>query len=150
VSVNGSHPRREPRRLPGSRRVRLLVGAATALVLAGVLIAPVVLLGSGARKTGGCRTTIRYQGRLYDARDSGRVVEAIAVGVGVASGCGNAPTNVDLRTVAGINAVRAVALASDPSTVYVRRGVCPGLRRAALLGCLKGRAAAAASAIPPL
>jgi hypothetical protein len=146
VSVNGSHPRPASRRLPGSRRVRLLVGGATAVVLAAVLIAPVVLLGSGARKSTACRTTIRYQGRLYDARDSGRVVEAIAVGIGVASGCGTKPENVDLRTVAGVQAGRAVALASDPSTVYVRRGVCGSLRRAALLRCLRGRAAAAASA----
>jgi hypothetical protein len=136
--------------LPGSRRVRLLIGAATALVLVGVLVAPVVLLGSGPSKSGSCRTTIRYQGRLYDARDTGRVVEAIAVGIGVATGCGSKPTNVDLRTVAGADAGRAVALASDPSTVYVRRGVCPRLARAALLRCLRGRAAAAASATPPL
>jgi hypothetical protein len=128
----------------------LLVGAATALVLAAVLVAPVVLLGSGSQKSTACRTTIRYQGRLYDARDSGRVVEAIAVGIGVASGCGSTPTNVDLRTVAGVRAGRAVALASDPSTVYVRRGVCSGLRRAALLACLRGRAAAAASGSLPL
>jgi len=150
VSVNGSQPRPAQRRLPGSRRVRLLVGSATALVLAGVLIAPVVLLGSGPSKHGACRTTIRYQGRPYVARDTGRVVEAIAIGVGVASGCGTTPTNVDLRTVAGVKAARAVALASDPTTVYVKRGVCPSLAGAALLRCLRGRAAAAASASPPL
>lgn len=130
--------------------MRLLVGAATGLVLAGVLIAPVVLLGSGQQKRTNCRTTIRYERRLYDARDTGRVVEAIAVGVGVASGCGNAPTNVDLRSVAGVSTERAVALASDPSTVYVRRGICPHRGRTALLRCLRGRAAAAASAILPL
>jgi len=150
VSVNGSHPRPTSRRLPGSRRVRLLIGAVTALVLGGVLVAPVVLIGSGPSKGGSCRTTIRYQGRAYVARDTGRVVEAIAVGVGVASGCGAKPANVDLRTVAGVKAAQAVALASDPSTVYVRRGVCPRLARAALLRCLRGRAAAAASATLPL
>ena len=150
MSSNGSQPRRPgARRLPGSRRVRLLVGAATAVVLGAVLIAPVVLLGSGSTKRTACRTTIRYKNNLYDARDSGRVVEAIAVGVGVASGCGSAPANVDLRTVAGIRAAKAVALASDPSTVYVRRGVCAKLRRAALLRCLRGQAAAAATATLP-
>jgi hypothetical protein len=149
MSVNGSHPRPAARRLPGSRRVRLVFGGLTAVVLAGVLIAPVVLLGSGPSKRGSCRTTIRYQGQPYVARDTGRVVEAIAVGVGVASGCGTKPANVDLRTVAGVKAAHAVALASDPTTVYVRRGVCPSLAGAALLRCLRGRAAAAASATPP-
>jgi hypothetical protein len=128
--------------------VRLLIGGVTALVIGGVLIAPVVLLGSGSGRGGSCKTTIRYQGRPYVARDTGRVVEAIAVGVGVASGCGTKPANVDLRTVAGVRAAKAVALASDPSTVYVRRGVCPSLARAALLRCLRGPAAAAASASP--
>gem|GEM_PF-1979345 len=138
MSTNGSRPPRPGRRLPGSRRVRLAIGVATALVLAAVLVAPVVLLGTGPTKTGSCSPTILYQGRRYGARSTGRVVEAIAVGVGVASGCGK-PTNVDLRSVAGVEVAAAVALASDPSTAYVRRGLCPRLVRAALVRCLEGR-----------
>jgi hypothetical protein len=135
MSTNGSRPRQVGWRMPGSRRTRLTVGAATALVIAAVLVAPVVLLGTGP-KHAPCSTTILYQGRRYVARTTGRVVEAIAVGVGVASGCGTKPANVDLRSVQRVSPARAVALASDPSTVYVRRGLCPGKQRDALLRCL--------------
>lgn len=137
MSTNGSRPRPVGWRMPGSRRTRLAIGAAAALVIAAVLVAPVVLLGTGP-KHASCSTTILYRGRHYAARSSGPVVEAIAVGVGVASGCGTKPTNVDLRTVQGVHAAKAVALASDPSTVYVRRGVCPGKEHDALLACLRG------------
>jgi hypothetical protein len=123
--------------MPGSRRARLVVGAATAAVIGGVLVAPVVLLSTGSSRGPSCSTTILYQGQRYVGRPSGRVVEAIAVGVGVASGCGTKPTNVDLRTVQGVSATRAVALASELSTVYVRQGVCPGKERDALLACLR-------------
>jgi hypothetical protein len=148
MSTNGSQPRPVGRRMPGSRRARLAAGAVTAAVIAAVLAAPVVLLGTG-QKHAACSTTVLYQGQRYVARTSGRVVEAIAVGVGVASGCGTKPANVDLRTVQGVSAARAVALASDSSTVYVRRGVCPGKERDALVRCLKGQGAAAASVSLP-
>jgi len=137
VSTNGSHPRPTGWRMPGSRRTRLAVGAATAIVIGAVLVAPIVLLGTGSTKQKACTTTILYQGQRYIERSSGRIVEAIALGVGVASGCGTKPTNVDLRTVQGVSAVRAIALASEPSTVYVRSGVCPAKARAALLTCLR-------------
>src|SRR5690349_2629803 len=136
MSTNGSQPRPVGWRMPGSRRARLAAGAVTAAVLAAVLAAPVVLLGTG-QKHAPCSTTVLYQGQRYVARTTGRVVEAIAVGVGVASGCGTKPANVDLRSVQGVSSTRAVALASDSSTVYVRRGVCPGKADAALLACLR-------------
>ena len=137
MSTNGSHPRPIGWRMPGTRRTRLAVGAAAAIVIGAVLVAPVVLLGTGSTKHKACSTTILYQGQRYVERSSGRIVEAIALGIGVATGCGTKPTNVDLRTVQGISAVRAVALASQPSTVYVRSGVCRGKTRAALLACLR-------------
>jgi hypothetical protein len=137
MSTNGSRPRQVGWRMPGSRRTRLAVGAVAALVIAGVLVAPVILLGTGPKHAAACSTTVLYRGQRYLARPSGRVVEAIALGVGVASGCGTKPANVDLRTVQGVSASRAVALASDSSTVYVRRGVCPGKQRAVLLACLR-------------
>lgn len=136
MSTNGSRPKPVGWRMPGSRRTRLAVGAAAALVIAAVLVAPVVLLGTGPKHRA-CSTTILYRGQRYAARSSGRVVEAIAVGVGVASGCGAKPSNVDLRSVQGVSPARAVAIASEPSLVYVRRGVCPGKQRAALLACLR-------------
>src|SRR5438128_2498024 len=126
MSSNGSRPRAPLRRLPASRPLRLAVGGATALVIGAVLVAPIVLLSGGpSGKTVVCRTTILYRRHHYVARPTSRVVEAIAVGIGVASGCATKPANVDLRSVAGVDPALAVALASDPSTVYVRRGVCP-------------------------
>src|SRR5689334_20542936 len=116
MSTNGSRPRPLGWRMPGSRRTRLAVGAATAVVIAAVLVAPVVLLGTGPKHPA-CSTTILFHGQRYVPRSSGRVVEAIAVGIGVASGCGTKPTNVDLRSVQGVSAARAVALASDSSTL---------------------------------
>jgi hypothetical protein len=149
VSTNGSQPRHRGKRLPGSRRVHLVAGVATALVLAGVLVAPVVLLSGGSPKTRSCRGSILYNGRHYVARPTGRVVEAIAVGVGLVTGCGNEPANVDLRSVARVKPSLAVALASDPSVVYVQRGVCPRLARAALLRCLRARVAVVATGSLP-
>jgi hypothetical protein len=136
MSTNGSRPRPVGWRMPGSRRARLAVGLATAGVIAAVLVAPVVLLGTGPKQPP-CSTTIHYLGQPYLARPSGTVVEAIAVGVGVASGCGQKPANVDLRSVQGVSPARAVAIASNPRTIYVRRGVCSGEQDGGLLSCLK-------------
>jgi len=127
--------------------VRLAVGAVTAVVLAGVLVAPLVLLGTGTKHTTTCRTTILYRRHRYVGRPTRRVVEAIAVGIGVATGCGAKPANVDLRSVAGITPALAVALASEPTTVYVREGICPHARD--VLRCLRSRAAVAATGSLP-
>jgi hypothetical protein len=66
-----------------------------------------------------------------------QVVQAIAVGVGVTSGCGASPSNVDLRSLAGVKSTDAVALAADQSSIYVRRGVRSASSSRELLGCLK-------------
>lgn len=145
MSTNGSRPRPARPRFPGSRRARLVLGVASALVIGAVLVAPVVLLGSGPSRNPSCRTTIRYNGSRYLPRDSGRVVQAIAVGVGIASGCGGSPTNVSLRSVEGVRPGLAVALASEPSTVYVRAGVCPRAVGVGLLRCLRSGPRIAAS-----
>ena len=137
MSTNGSQPRPVGWRMPGSRRVRLAVGVATGLVIAGVLVVPVVLLGTGS-KAPPCSATISYKGGRYLPRQSGRVVEAIAIGVGVATGCGQKPANVDLRSVQGVSSVLAVVIASNPSTIYVRRGVCRGKQDRGLIRCLGG------------
>ena len=150
MSTNGSRPHPRTYSFPASRRLRLALGAATALVIAGVLVAPIVLIGTGPRSTGPvCRSTILFRGHRYVGRPTGRVVEAISVGVGVASGCGTQPANVDLRSVAGVKPALAVALPSDPSTVYVRRGVCPQARGAAVVRCLRSRAAVVATGSLP-
>jgi hypothetical protein len=142
VITNGSKPRPPVRRLPGSRRVRLAVGVATGLVIAGVLVAPVVLLGTGSgTKTAPCSAKLLYKGNRYTARQTDSVVQAIAIGVGVASGCGTEPSNVNLRSLPGVKPAVAVALASDASTVYVRAGLCLHATGSTVLPCLRARSA---------
>jgi hypothetical protein len=136
MSVNGSGPRR--RAGPHiSRRMRLLIGTASAFVIAGVLVAPIVLLTGGSAST--CARALFFRGGTYVARPvpSNAVVQAIAIGVGVASGCGASPANVNVRSLAGIAPVRAVALAADNSSIYVRRGICSGALEAGLAACLR-------------
>lgn len=105
-----------------------------------------MLLGTGPRQARSCRTSILFRQHRYVARPTRRVVEAVSVGVGVATGCGK-PANVDLRSVAGLGPGLVVALSSDPSTVYVRAGVCP--RAKDVLRCLRSRAAVNASGSLP-
>ena len=138
MSTNGSRPRRPARVSRLSRRWRLTIASIVAVVIAVVLVTPVVLLtgGSGAKS---CTRSLRYRGHQYVARRVAPrdVVEAIAIGVGVASGCGISSANVDLRSLAGVRPALAVALAADQSTIYVRRGVCPGTPARALLRCVR-------------
>lgn len=122
------------------RRARVLLGLAGALVLLVVLVAPVALRGGA--EGGSCARALRYAGRSYTARPLGGagVVQSIAIGTGVVSGCGEAPANVDVRSVAGIRPAFAVALPTETETLYVARGRCPGREGAALVRCLRGRA----------
>lgn len=136
VSSNGSRPspyRRGPR---VSRRVGLGIGAVAAIVVAAVLVAPVVILGDGSNGTP-CAQALAYRGVGYDARAATGVVQSVAVGVGVVSGCNQAASNVDVRSLAGIPTARAVALASDSTSIYVRHGLCPHLSGGRLLACLR-------------
>ena len=121
-------------RLP--RGARVLVVLAGALVLLVVLVAPVVLRGGGG---GSCRRQLRYAGHTYTSRelDGVRLVQAIATGVGVASGCDAAPENVDVRTLSGIPPGLAVALPTESSTVYVARGRCGSETGRRLVACLR-------------
>ena len=121
-------------RLP--RGVRVLVLLAGAFVLGVVLVAPVVLRGGGGAS---CRRELRYAGRTYTSRDLGgaRLVQAIATGVGVASGCGASPENVDVRTLSGIPRGLAVALPTESDTVYVARGRCAAETGRPLVACLR-------------
>jgi hypothetical protein len=121
----------------GSRPVRLAIGAIAAVVVLLVLVAPVVLRSSGGSAKP-CARALHYEGRQYLARPvaPGRLVEAIAIGVGVTSGCGASPANVDLRSIAGVEPTLAVALAADSSAIYVRPGVCAASTATTLVGCL--------------
>lgn len=115
------------------RRIRLLLGLAAAVVIAGALVAPVVLSGGSGGKP--CAATLLFRGSAYTARDASGFVQAIAIGVGVTRGCGAAPQNVNVRSLAGISPARAIGISGDQSSVYVRRGVCTGA--ADLLACLR-------------
>jgi hypothetical protein len=99
-------------------------------------VAPVVLRGHGSS----CSLTLRYAGRTYAARDVGdaRIVQSIAVGTGVLSGCGSKPQNADVRSIVGIRPAGAVGLPTEASTVFVGRGYCPDLTGRALVRCLRG------------
>ncbi len=121
---------------PPGRRVRIVLGSLAALVLLVVLVTPVAFRGGGG---GSCARSLLYAGRTYTARDAGdaAVVQSIAIGVGVVSGCGAAPANVDVRSIAGVRPAYAVALPTETTTLYVSRGRCPDRTAAALLGCLR-------------
>ena len=117
-----------------------MIGAGAALLIAVVLAAPIVV-PSGNGGSGGtfCAPGLRYRGGAYVARrvSPRQAVEATAIGVGVASGCGAAPANVDLRSLAGIRPVDAVGVTADQSSIYVRRGLCRRASPGELVTCLR-------------
>jgi hypothetical protein len=119
-----------------NRRLRLGLGAAAALLLAGALVSPVVLRDNGSSRH--CSMTLTYAGEEYAVRPirDNSLVQAVAIGVGVTHGCGYRPQNVDLRSLLGVSPAKAVALAGDATSVYVRRGVCVHAAPAALRACL--------------
>jgi hypothetical protein len=136
MSSNGSRPRLPRRGLHVRRPFALLIGLGAALLIAGVLVAPIVILGGGG-KTSPCAQALLYRGRAYAARPVTGAVQSIATGVGVVSGCGAAPSNVDVRSLAGVPVDSAVAVAGDSSSVYVRTGVCGKASKQRLLACLQ-------------
>jgi hypothetical protein len=121
---------------PPSRRLRIALGSVGALLLLAVLATPVVFRGGGG---GSCARTLRYAGRTYTARDLGDayIVQSIAIGAGVVSGCGATPADVDVRSIARVRPAYAVALPTETSTLYVSRGRCPDLTGSPLLDCLR-------------
>jgi len=120
--------------------VRLLIGGSTALVVAAVLVAPIVLLTGRQAKP--CAQALRYQTREYLARSvvPAGLVQGVAIGVGVTSRCGGSPpANVNIRSLRGVKPTVAVGIAGDQSSIYIRRGVCQRASARGLLGCLSGK-----------
>ena len=119
-----------------NRRWRLAVGGLAALLIAGALVAPVVLSNGGSN--GSCSTTLSYSGHAYAVRSVGgaSVVQAVSIGVGYTRGCGSKPENVNVRSLVGVRPARAVGLEGNETIVYVRDGVCPGVSAGALMPCL--------------
>ncbi len=120
------------------RRVALAAGAVVALVIAGVLVAPIVILGDGPTASS-CAQTLVFRGAGYDARPLTSVVQRLAIGVGVVSGCGVPSSNVDVRSLTGIPPTRAVGVSGDATSVYVRGDVCVKTPDRDLNACLRGR-----------
>jgi hypothetical protein len=139
VVTNGAGPPRHPLASRIPRRGRLLIGACAALIILGVLVAPVVILTSGP--TGGkqCSLSLLYKGRNYAARAvaSASIVEGVAIGIGVTSGCGTAPANIGVRTLVGVKPSAAIGLAADQASIYVRNGLCTRSSARTLLACLE-------------
>jgi hypothetical protein len=138
---NGSRPLQRPLGRRISRRWRFLIGAIAAIVIAGALVAPVVLMtGSGTSRGKPCAETLRYERHEYLARSvTARVVQGVAIGVGVTSGCGTAPANINIRSLLGVKATAAVGIPGDASAIYVRRGVCSQASASKLLGCVSSK-----------
>lgn len=133
-STNGGPPRlRTPwPRIP--RRVRVLLGLVAALVIGIVLVTPVVFRDN---PNGNCTKTLEYSGVRYTARALPAFVQSIAIGTAVATGCGAAPADIAVRSVAGIDPAVALAVPTDDTSVYVHAGTCTGVAAARLLACLK-------------
>jgi hypothetical protein len=139
VSSNGRPPHLTPR-LPRSRRVRLAVGAIVGIVLILVLVSPVII-GGGTTPSASCAKTLRYEQHEYTAREmpTPRLVESLAIGIGVLSGCGTPPSNIDVRSFSGVDRQFAIGIPSDASSAYVRNGICPARSGHALWTCLRSR-----------
>jgi hypothetical protein len=106
-------------------------------VIGTVLVAPVVF--RNAPGSSACAKTLAYQGVEYTARTvpATAFVQSTAIGVAVASGCGSTPANVDVRSVTGLRSTLAIAVPTDQTSIYVRRGTCAGAPGARLLPCLR-------------
>jgi hypothetical protein len=123
-----------------SRRTRLAIGAAIALVFAVVLIAPVLPTGGGGgTHAKPCALRLLYNGQQFVARavTPGQVKQVKAIGVGVASGCGVTPSKIGLRSVDRVSPSIAVGVGADASSLYVRRDVCRRASTRTLLSCLR-------------
>jgi hypothetical protein len=117
----------------------LLIGSSAAIVIATVLVAPIVLL-TGSNGTKPCAQSLLYLREPYTARPiaSTSLVQGLAIGVGVTRGCGAPPSNVNVRSLRGVEPAVAVGLSGEESSIYVRRGVCTKASPGGLLDCVSG------------
>jgi hypothetical protein len=138
-STNGRPAPRRPPWAGLSRRARLLLGLLATLTIGAVLVAPVFFRGSSAGST--CAKTLAYKGVEYTARavPATAFVQSIAIGVGIATGCGSTPANVNVRSVTGIRPGVAIAVPTEQTSIYVRTGTCADVAAARLVRCLRER-----------
>jgi hypothetical protein len=137
MSANHRPPSRAPQFI-ASRRLRLIVGGVIAVVLLALLVSPVII-GGGSPAPRTCARTLRYESQTYVARamPTPQLVQSQAIGIGVLSGCGTPPANIDVRSFSGVGRSAAIGIPSDASSVYIREGVCPNLVGHALWSCLR-------------
>ncbi|HXY80710.1 MAG TPA: hypothetical protein VEH55_05020 [Gaiellaceae bacterium] len=141
-SNNSTDGRPASRRPPWAglpRRARLLLGLLAALAIGAALVAPVLFRTAPGSST--CAKMLAYKGVEYTARavPATAFVQSIAIGVGIASGCGSSPANVNVRSVTGIRPTLAIAVPTDQTSLYVRSGTCAGVAAARLVPCLRQR-----------
>ena len=141
-SNNSTNGRPAPGRPPWTglpRRARLLLGLLAALTIGAALVAPVLFRNASGGGT--CARRLAYEGVEYTARavPATAFVQSIAIGVGITSGCGSTPANVDVRSVAGIRPTVAIAVPTDQTSIYVRTGTCAGVAATRLVPCLRQR-----------
>ena len=138
MSSNGhpAPPRPFWARMP--RRARLAFGLVTALVIGTTLIVPVVFRnGPGGSP---CGKTFQFQDVTYTARTvpASSFVQSLPIGTAVATGCGTETLNdVDVRSVAGLRSTLAIAVPTDDTSIYVRKGVCAAAAPAGVMACLR-------------
>jgi hypothetical protein len=144
MSSNHRPPFNAPRRVV-SRPVRLIVGVVLGVVLIAALVSPVII-GGGTPSPGTCARTLRYESHMYVAHSmpTPRLVESLAIGIGVLSGCGTPPSNINVRSFSGVRPSVAIGIPSDASSVYIRRGVCANVVEHALWACLRSPASVSA------
>lgn len=121
-----------------SRRLRVQLGILAAIAIGAALVVPVVLSGgSGPETAARCNQQLRFDRRLYVQRSLGSdtPTQKLAIGVGVLQGCGQAPANVDVRSLLGVPSSRAVSI-DGATDVYVGRGVCTSATDARLFDCI--------------
>jgi hypothetical protein len=98
---------------------RLLVILA-ALVVAGALVAPIVLSNQHGSSAPPCASGLTFRQHVYERRAApAGSTQGLAIGVGVLTGCGRPPANVNVRSLVGIASAQELAIDGDDG-VYVR------------------------------
>jgi hypothetical protein len=118
--------------------MRLAGGAVVALILI-IAVATPIILGGGTPPPQNCAKTLRYNGHVYvaQAMPAPPLVQSLAIGIGVLSGCGTPASNINIRSLAGVVSSVAIGIPSDADSVYIRQNMCPSLAGHALWTCLR-------------
>jgi hypothetical protein len=102
-------------------------------------VATPIVLGGGAPAPKSCAKTLRYESHLYVARPmpAPPLVQSLAIGVGVLAGCGTPASNINVRSLAGVQSSVAIGIPSDADSVYIRQNVCRDITGHALGTCVR-------------